>query len=308
MIRTSNRLVVLPAVLASLIASLPAKADVATTLIRETFELAARRSQRELLERGAREASEQAIESAVKRYGPKAAGAIADGGLELLEAGARYGDDVIRVAMEASPAARRALALDAGNLVPLVREFGQEALEIEAKSPGLARNVFANFGPDNARRIATQVPAEDLPRLVTYANRADGPATRQLLLEAYQKEGPSLFERIPATLVLAGGVTASMIYGTHRLTSPIAAVAQQISENPHLAQSVIDWLGWLGGGSLLILSGAVIWRYWPRRSSSSPLAAGSPTAEARSQRNPDIDPSASRPPASSDTPRNGPQP
>ena len=300
MIRITNRIAAICAVLATLGAALPAQADVTATLIRETLELAARRSHRELLKQGAREAGEQAVESAVKRYGPKAATAIADGGLELLEAGARYGDDVMRVAVEASPAARRALAIDAGNLVPLVRELGPEALEIEAKAPGLARNLFANFGPDNARRIATQVPAEDLPRLVTYANRADSPATRQLLLEAYQKEGPSLFQRIPAKLVLAGGVTASMIYGTHRLTSPAVAVAQQISENPHLAQRVIDWLGWLGGILLLTVSGAVIWRYWPLRSASPPLATGSPAAEGRSQGKPNADPSASRPPPSAD--------
>jgi hypothetical protein len=232
-----------------------------SVLVRETIELAARRSSRELVEKGARETAEQTVESAIKRYGPNAATAIAEGGLELIEAGSRYGDDVMRVAVEASPAARRALALDAGNLVPMVRELGQEALELEARSPGIARKVFTNFGPDGAKRVAATVPAEDMPRLVAYAERADTPQTRKVFLEAYGKEGPGIFERIPPTLVLAGGLTTALIYGTHRVTSPLAAVSDQIAKNPDLAKRALDWTAIVGGGlfALVIVTG--LWRW-----------------------------------------------
>lgn len=240
-------------------AHVPALAGGRASLIREALEQATRRSGRALTEQAARESAEQAIESAVKRFGPKAAEAIADGGLELIEAGARYGDDVLRFAVEASPAARRALAVDAGNLMPLVKELGPEALEFEATSPGLARKAFATFGDDTARKIATTVPDADLPRLVTYAERADSPQTRTLLVEAYRREGKSIFERIPPKLVLAGGLTTAMLYGTHRVTAPMAALGTQIGDNPDLATRTLDWIAVIGGCMLIVATISFFW-------------------------------------------------
>jgi hypothetical protein len=167
--------------------------------------------------------------------------------VELVEATAKYGDDVMRVAIDATPAARRALALEPGRMLPLVRELGEEALEIEAKSPGLARRAFTTFGDDGARQVARQVPADDLPRLLKYAEQADTPETRHLLLDAYKKEGTSIFERIPASLVLATGLTASMIYGTHRATAPLDATADAIRDNPDIARDTAIGFVWVFG-------------------------------------------------------------
>jgi hypothetical protein len=217
------------------------------TLVREAVEMAFRKSGREVVERAAREAVEEAVEKGVAKYGPRAAQAVADGGMEIVEASARYGDDVMRVAVEASPAARRALALEPGRMLPLVREFGEEAIELEAKSPGLARRTFTNFGEDGARQIARHVPAADMPRLLTYAEKADTPETRRLLLEAYKKEGPSIFQRIPASLVLATGLSASMIYGTHRATEPVAAMGDAMRSDPDLARDVSNGFLWIFG-------------------------------------------------------------
>lgn len=183
-------------------------------LIREAIDAATSSGGRKLVQRGSREAVEQAAETTVTKFGP---------------------------------AASRALGLDADDLVPLAREFGPEALELEARSPGLARRVFTNFGPDDARRIVKSVPDEDLPRLLAYAERADTPQTRRTLLEAYAKEGSSIFERIPPRLVLAGGLTTALIHGTHRMTSPFTAVSRQIESHPDLARRVVDWLATIGG-------------------------------------------------------------
>jgi hypothetical protein len=229
-----------------------------SAVVREAVEMAARRSGRQLGESAARESVEHAIATAVTRHGPKAATTLADGGLELVEASARYGDDVMRIAVEASPAARRTLALDPGGLLPLVREFGPEALELEAKSPGLARRVYGGFGSEAARKIAREVPAEDVPRLVSYAEKADSPQTRRLLLDAYAKEGPGLFGRIPPKLVLAGGLTTSMIIGTHRATAPFAAVARQIASDPALSRRALDWTAVIGGGLLALIVWTVL--------------------------------------------------
>jgi hypothetical protein len=220
---------------------------------REFVELLFRKGGREAAERLSREAAENTVEATVAKYGPRASQAIMDGGLKLVEAGMRYGDDVMRVAVDATPAARRVLALEPERMLPLVRELGGEAIEIEAKSPGLARRVFANFDDDGARRIARQVPSEDLPRLLTYAEKADTPATRVILLEAYEREGASLFKRIPASLVLASGLSAGVLYGTHRGTAPFQALADSIRNDPETRRTAINWgFAILAGICLLI--------------------------------------------------------
>jgi hypothetical protein len=151
-------------------------------------------------------------------------------------------------------------ALDARNISTIAKELGPEALKLEAKAPGIAERVLNTFGAEGARTIATTVPAEDIPRLVAYADRADTPATRKALLEAYEKEGPSLFERIPPKLVLAGGLTTAAIYGTHRATAPMAALGDQIERDPDLARRTLDWLGAIGGSAvLLVTAGFMRW-------------------------------------------------
>lgn len=256
---------------------------IVSKLAREAVEIAVRKSGREVTERAARESLEQAAETAVSKYGPQAAQAVADGGIELLEAAGRHGDDLIRAAVLASPAGRRALALEPSRLLPLVRELGPEALELEVKTPGLARRVFVSFGEDVGRQIAKQVPSDDLPRLLKYGERAESPQTRKMLFETYQKEGRSLFERIPASLVLASGLTAAMLYGTHRMTEPFAAVSDSIATQPEHAQTFIYGMlgiaGVLGVIALVFVLGAFRLTPWHATSAQT----GSRTREDASQ-------------------------
>jgi len=249
-------------------------------LVREAVEFAFKKSGQEVAERASREAVEQSVEAGVKKYGSRAAQAVAEGGVELVEATAKYGDDVMRVAVEATPAARRVLALEPGRMLPLVREFGEEALEIEAKSPGLARRAFTTFGDDGARQIARQVPADDLPRLLKYAEQADTPETRRLLLDAYKKEGPSIFERIPASLVLATGLSASMIYGTHRATAPLDATADAIRDNPEIARDTANGFVWVFGIMAVLATVFVLSAFrltpWHGRTFRNRASAGRP--------------------------------
>src|SRR5688572_25110342 len=73
-----------------------------STAISEAIELASKRSGRVLPDKSSREAAERTLEAGIARHGQSVAQATADGGLELLEASARYGDDVMRVAVQAS--------------------------------------------------------------------------------------------------------------------------------------------------------------------------------------------------------------
>lgn len=237
--------------------------------VREVLELAARKSGREIVEKGAREVAEQTLERCAEKFGNKTFDAAADGGLELIEATTKYGDDVMRFAVEASPVARRVLALNAETLLPLARRVGPEALEVEAKTPGLATKVYADFGIDGGKTVAKSLPADDIPRLVEYAEKADSQDTRNILLQTYQKEGKKLFERIPPRSVLADGLTADMLSGTNRLTQPVAAISDVTKDNPNSASDVAKYAIRIGALIVILLIVLLLWRFnlmpWNRR-------------------------------------------
>jgi hypothetical protein len=116
-------------------------------------------------------------------------------------------------------------------------------------APKVAKEVTGEAAERGVRDVAPRaalqpglIPAADLPRLTRYADAADSPATRQLLMEAYAREGPGLFERIPPRLVLASGLTTSMILGTHRATEPAYQAGQRIRDVPvdQIAGAVSD--------------------------------------------------------------------
>ena len=237
----------------------PAEAAPAARIaVRKALELAEKTSVRRVAGASVREAGEKLLERGSAKYGDKILAAAADGGLELIEAAAKHGDDVLRIAAEASPAARRVLGLNAEALLPLARRFGPEALELEARAPGIAGRIFAAFGDDAGKLIARSVPADDLPRLLAYAEKADSPATRKLLLETYRKEGPDIFKRLPPLFVIAAGLSASMLYGTHNLTRPVHdALASNPESVPGIVRHGLTIFGIVSGLVVLLL----LWRF-----------------------------------------------
>jgi len=265
-------------------------------VIEECVERAAKRSGRKGMEKAAKKSASETLEQLAKRYGDDAIRVVDDAGLELLEAIPKYGDDVAAMAMKCSPQARRAFACNIPDLLPLARRVGTEALELEAKSPGLATKFYRVFGDDAAKVIAKNIPSEDLPRLLKYADAADSPATRELLLKSYQREGKELFTRIPPTLVLAGGLTASMLYGTHQVTAPARAISKAIATNEDLAVTATKTAIHTGGfcitGFLLLVLVLISWRLglmpWQRRRpthAATPPASNSPTNSSENNSN-----------------------
>jgi len=266
--------------------SLAAAEPVVKIAVREALELAFRKSGREIADKSAREAMELTLERNAAKFGDKVLSAAGDGGLELIEATAKYGDDVMQFAVEASPGARRILALNAETLLPLARRVGPEALEVEAKAPGLASKIFASFGDDAGKIIANSVPGDDLPRLLTYAEKADSQATRELLLKAYKKEGKTLFERIPAKLVLATGLTAALLYGTVIVTTPIG---HTIDKNPEVVKEVLNHSINVFGIIIGLVVILLLWRFsllpWHRKkkgtTTSTPSGASKTAGETK---------------------------
>lgn len=240
-------------------------ASPSSTITRELLERvlreSAERSGRDLLEEGAKKSAIETLERLAGRYGDDALKVARDGGLELIEAVPRLGDEVFEIAIKASPEARRAFARELPELFPLAKRVGVEALELEARTPGLALKTFSTFGDEGGKIVAKSAPSEDVPRLLSYGEKADSKATRDLLIDRYEKEGKSIFERIPPKLVLASGLSASMLYGTHRGTEPFQATGDAIRENDDLAKNAVSQFGMIGGGIVLILAALLLWRF-----------------------------------------------
>ncbi len=248
-------------------------AGIALKLTREaleqTVEKSAKKSGRALSEQGAKKAASESVERLAKTYGTEVLPVVEDSGLELLEAIPRYGDEVVKIAAKASPQARRAFAMNVPDLLPLARRVGVESLELEAKAPGLSSRVFQVFGDDAGKGIAKSVPREDVPRLLKYGELADSPKTRQMLLGAYEKEGRSLFERVPPKIVLASGLSAAMLLGTYEVTAPDRALAKSIEDNPGMAQAILSQkVAWSALLTILVV-GILLWRFglmpWQRK-------------------------------------------
>lgn len=281
---TAMRSLILACLTATFLSASSAAGSPLTVLVRETVERACLVSGREIAERGARESLEHATAAALRRQGPAAAQAIQHGGLELLEATARHGDDVLKLAQAAGPAGQRALALEADRLVPLARQYGPAVLDLEARVPGLGGRVFTTFGTELAPAVAREAATEDIPRLLLAAGRADSPATRAMLWEGYKQGGSEFLKRIDWKVVMAVGASVAVIDAAHRTTAPFAAAADVMRENPELtAETVSKVAGWasFGWGVMpLAIVGCLLWRFglmpWHR-----PRPAANPRDEGR---------------------------
>jgi len=170
--------------------------------------------------------------------------AIRKGGTEAAEQASR------RVTTEAVEAGMRTATAGARTLATL-----------ETKAAGSSAKVLATFGTKGAGEIAEHAAAKDIPRLLIYAEKADSPATRELLLQMYKKEGGSLFRRIPPGDVLAYGLTTATLYGVHRGTAPAAATGKAIANHPEIAKDVavasVRYFWMLGGAVVFLL----LWRH-----------------------------------------------
>jgi len=241
-----------------------------------TLKLAAKASGREIAGTSAEKSLGKSLARLTSVYGDDVLIAVEDGGLELLEAATKYGDDVMEIALKSTPQARRILAMNADALVPLARRVGPEVLELEAKAPGLSAKVFQLFGDDAGKVVAKSVTTDDLPRFYRYGELADSPATRKLWLKAYQLEGRTIFERIPAKLVLATGLTTAMILGASNLTDPPGkAIAEVLANNAGIVESTLNFSIIIGATVFFLVMVLLLWRFglmpWHRKKKASVL-------------------------------------
>ncbi|MEZ5387194.1 MAG: hypothetical protein R3F13_16925 [Prosthecobacter sp.] len=216
-------------------------------------------SGREALEVGAREAMERAAANAIRVLGGEAAEKIVQrGGLELLEASLHYGDDILRHAARVTDAARY-LGMRPQEGMSLVARLGDDALLLEARTPGMAEKAATLLGR-GALAPLSKAPAEEVTRLVGYAARAESNQIRATLLDGWQKHGVWILNELDKrkSLILTGGLTASMLViadGGHDMLQDIPEKAPQLLAGP--ANTIATGIN----TGIVILSARWVWRY-----------------------------------------------
>lgn len=187
--------------------------------VSETAEFAAKKSGK-ALSPAMRKATEKAIEKAVVNYGDDVLKTVAHGGLETLEAGAKHGDDFWRLCHTAHPSAVRSLALHADDLMPIAKRLGPEFMTLEGKVPGLGRKAVHLFGDDAAKALA-KAPADDISKLIGFAEKADSAKTASLLYKTYQKDGGRFLKYLDWKTIMASGLTASTIIAAYKISNGV---------------------------------------------------------------------------------------
>ena len=209
------------------------RAKIASKVVEETIEAAAKRSGRALSKTAEKKLGVELLEMAGK-YGDDVMPLVREGGLEVLEQGAKHGDDFWRLCKQV-PGASRAMALHADDLIPLAKRIGPEVLEIEARTPGMAARIAGEFGDDAVKVLAKHNP-QDTTRLLGYAAKADSPETSRLLYETYTKSSnPGAFlDHLNWKHIMAGGLSAAAILAAYKTSDGL----QEGLKNPEVAKEV----------------------------------------------------------------------
>ena len=218
-----------------------------------------------------------ALETAYRVEGRAALDATKVAGIALPEAAAKFGPDVYRLAVRV-PEAASVIAVRAETLLPLASRYGDDILRIDARMPGLAESAVKSF-PEGAdiSRLA-KLPTNQAKAVISFSAHATEKQAPRALLDAVEKSGGSVLERIKPSTVLAGGLSVAMIYGTHRATEPLTAIAKAIGLDPKIAVEVsnhiITIVGCLLGFVVLLL----LWRFnlvpWRRKTSRTSMPVG----------------------------------
>lgn len=196
--------------------------------ISEAVEVAARKSGK-TLSPVMRKTFEESLLRASKQYGDDALKAVTHGGLEVFEQGGKHGEVFWKLCAH-SPQGARALALHADELMPIACRLGKDFVSLEAHMPGMGKKAVECFG-DDVVKILLKMPKEEASMLVKYAARADSPETAALLLEKCQKTGGKILHRLDGKVIVATGITASMILSAYKVSDGIEEAITEVAKN-----------------------------------------------------------------------------
>lgn len=198
--------------------------------IDEVIEIANKLSGKKVLSSASKRKLTQQLTKEVALHGDDALRATKMGGIELVEAATKYGDDVYKFAKKV-PGATRTLALHADELVPLTRRLGTNVLTIEAKAPGLTKHIISNFGDDAVKVFAKKIDPKNMTKLVGYAERCTSKEAKKLLLKECIKTDGKILKHLNWKHIMSGGLSVAMITSAYKVSDGVETGLKDIAKN-----------------------------------------------------------------------------
>ena len=189
---------------------------------------AAKQTTKQITKQTVKQTTKQAAKQATKQFTKQTAKKL---GKESAESGIKIG----------LKQGAKVLAKNGDDIAyPLIKRASFETAEHAVTNPKIMQKLIVNFGDDATLKIIKRVPQSEMPMFLRYIDKADSQATKKLFLECYQKEGADIFKRITPSMIFATGLTASMLYGTHRATTPMVSAAETIGREPDVADKFVE--------------------------------------------------------------------
>lgn len=155
-------------------------------------------------------ATRETLDHAIVKHGAEAAEAAEFGGLPLMEAAARCGDDVWRIA-RLSADAPLAVAARPESLVAISKRWGDAAALVEIKCPGCGEALASRLGKTSMEEIAAKAGEREIQRLAGLAARQT-PAELDASFKIWKRGGGRALEFLtPGRIAASGFATAAMI-------------------------------------------------------------------------------------------------
>lgn len=202
----------------------------ADEIIMHLYRMGGRNTDR--LAQATRQADVRMVENALLHYGPSARTAFDNGGYAILQAGRRHGDEVIYLAAR-NPDAARLVASNPQESLRIARNFGDDALRLENRVPGLLTHNPGLFNVEQVRVLTSLSP--EAQRWVGQAVlRADSAATAKRIVEITSSRGPTWIDRIPTRYKIGGAVITGAIldralFGEKGITSRVETATKSLA-------------------------------------------------------------------------------
>jgi len=227
------------------------KASVASELLEKLVVLSGK-----ALDPAAHAAARQTLEKGLSMYGESAAFAARKGGMALIEAAARHGDEVWKLA-KICEGAPEALAARADTILEVAGRWGRDAACLEIKAPGCGEVLARKLGSAEVGELVSKAAPEEIKRLAMLSAQCTTEEAR-VAAGLWRQGNTHVLERLSVPRIAAYGFAAAAV---------IAAV-QVPSDALHFLEaaltatlgSTLALLSWLFAIAVMaVLSVPVLW-------------------------------------------------
>jgi hypothetical protein len=200
----------------------PAKASMASELLEKLAVLSGK-----ALDPAAHAAARQTLEKGLSMYGESAAFAARKGGMALVEAAARHGDEVWKLA-KICEGAPEALAARADTILEVAGRWGRDAACLEIKAPGCGEVLARKLGSAEVGELVSKAAPEEIKRLAMLSAQCTTEEAR-VAAGLWRQGNTHVLERLTAPRIATYGLAVAAV---------IAAV-QVPSEALHFMESAL---------------------------------------------------------------------